>query len=124
MTAPSRPSHEEIPLNLYRVSAPGIARVAANLRLTPPGHDEVRHITLDLSGLDYRYLEGQSLGCYPRVSMTGGVPNKLRLYSIASAGWATTVTAQARRSVSSEWSSRKSPPTISTGGLPPITCAT
>jgi ferredoxin--NADP+ reductase len=79
-----RPSREEIPLNLYRVSAPGIARVVANVRLTPPGHDDVRHITLDLSGLNYRYLEGQSLGVLPAGVDDRGRPNKLRLYSIAS----------------------------------------
>src|SRR3954471_7701304 len=55
-------SRGEVPLNLYRVSAPGIARVVSNERLTPPGHDDVRHVVLDLDGLDYRYLEGQSLG--------------------------------------------------------------
>jgi len=84
MSSPSKPSREEIPFNLYRVSAPGIARVVANVRLTPPGHDDVRHITLDLSGLNYRYLEGQSLGVLPAGVDDRGRPNKLRLYSIAS----------------------------------------
>jgi ferredoxin--NADP+ reductase len=71
-------------MNLYRVSRPGIARVVASARLTPPGYDEVRHITLDLSGLNYRYLEGQSLGVLPPGVDDRGRPNKLRLYSIAS----------------------------------------
>jgi len=84
MSSPFGPSREEIPLNLYRVSAPGIARVVANARLTPPGHDDVRHITLDLSGLNYRYLEGQSLGVLPAGVDARGRPNTLRLYSIAS----------------------------------------
>jgi len=78
------PSREQVPLNLYRVRAPGIARVVANVRLTPPGYDDVRHITLDLSGLNYRYLEGQSLGVLPVGVDERGHPNKLRLYSIAS----------------------------------------
>jgi len=84
MSSLSRPSREEIPLNLYRVSAPGIARVVANVRLTPPGYDDVRHITLDVSGLNYRYLEGQSLGVLPAGVDDRGRPNRLRLYSIAS----------------------------------------
>jgi len=84
MSSPPRPSREEIPLNLYRVSTPGIARVVANVRLTPPGYDEVRHVTLDLSGLNYRYLEGQSLGVLPAGFDQRGRPNTLRLYSIAS----------------------------------------
>jgi ferredoxin--NADP+ reductase len=79
-----RPSREEIPLNLYRVSAPGIARVLASVRLTPLGYDEVRHMTLDLSGLNYRYLEGQSLGVLPPGVDDRGCPHKLRLYSFAS----------------------------------------
>jgi ferredoxin--NADP+ reductase len=79
-----KPSREEIPLNLYRVSAPAIARVVANVRLTPPGYDEVRHITLDLSGLTYRYVEGQSLGVLPAGVDDRGRPHGLRLYSIAS----------------------------------------
>jgi len=54
------------------------------VRLTPPGHDDVRHVTLDLSGLNYRYLEGQSLGVLPTGVDQRGRPNKLRLYSIAS----------------------------------------
>ena len=74
-----------IPLNLYRVSSPGIARVVASERLTPEGRDEVRHIVLDLSGLEYRYLEGQSLGVLTPGVDAAGRPHKLRLYSIASA---------------------------------------
>jgi ferredoxin--NADP+ reductase len=84
MSSLLRQSREEIPLNLYRVSAPGMARVVANVRLNPPGYDDVRHITLDLSGLNYRYLEGQSLGVLPAGVDDRGRPNKLRLYSIAS----------------------------------------
>lgn len=81
---PSDPDRDAIPLNLYRVSSPGIARVAANDRLTPEGCDDVRHVVLDLSGLEYRYLEGQSLGVLPPGRDEKGRPHKLRLYSIAS----------------------------------------
>src|SRR3954462_2011191 len=75
---------EEIPFNLYRVSSPGIARVVSNERLTPPDRDEVRHIVLNLDGLDYRFLEGQSLGILAPGTDARGRAHKLRLYSIAS----------------------------------------
>jgi ferredoxin--NADP+ reductase len=80
------PSSEDgVPLNLYRVSSPGVARVLANYRLTPPGAADVRHVVLDLSRLEYRYREGQSLGVLPPGVNEHGRPHKLRLYSIASA---------------------------------------
>jgi ferredoxin--NADP+ reductase len=78
------PRRKQIPLNTYRVSAPGIARVVSNERLTPLDHDDVRHIVLDLDGLDYSYLEGQSLGILAPGTDGLGRPHKLRLYSIAS----------------------------------------
>src|SRR5690242_6366020 len=84
MSLLSRRSREEIPLNLYRASSPGIARVLANERTTPRGCDDVRHVVLDLSGLDYRYREGQSLGVLPPGDDPRGHAYKLRLYSIAS----------------------------------------
>ena len=86
MNATSRMPSESgpIPLNLYRVSAPGTARVVSNTRLTPETCDDVRHIVVDLSGLDYRYLEGQSLGVLPPGEVSEGRAHKLRLYSIAS----------------------------------------
>jgi ferredoxin--NADP+ reductase len=79
-----RPDRESIPVNLYRVTSPGVARVVSNERLTPPGADDVRHIVLDLSGLDLPYREGQSLGILAPGLDDGGRPLKLRLYSIAS----------------------------------------
>ncbi|MBX6312268.1 MAG: ferredoxin--NADP(+) reductase [Isosphaeraceae bacterium] len=84
MSTLPKPGRDVIPLNLYRVSRPGIARVLANERLTPEGYDDVRHIVLDRSGLDYHYLEGQSLGVLPPGVDAKGRPHKLRLYSIAS----------------------------------------
>jgi ferredoxin--NADP+ reductase len=80
----TKPHREAIPFNLYRVSTPGIARVVSNVRLTPETRDDVRHIVLDLAGLDYRYLEGQSLGVLTPGVDEKGHANKLRLYSIAS----------------------------------------
>jgi ferredoxin--NADP+ reductase len=78
-------SREAVTINRYRVSNPGVARVIANERLTPPGADDVRHIVLDISGLDFPYLEGQSLGVLAPGLDEAGRPHKLRLYSIASA---------------------------------------
>lgn len=78
-------SREEFPLNLYRISAPARARVLATVPLTPPSAEEVRHITIDLSGLVYRFLEGQSMGILPPGINKRGRPHRLRLYSIASA---------------------------------------
>lgn len=46
--------------------------------------NDVRHLVIDVSGSDYRYLEGQSAGIVPPGVDTAGKPNKLRLYSIAS----------------------------------------
>lgn len=73
-----------VPLNRYRVKAPGVARVVSNERLTPADRDDVRHLVFDLGGLDYSYLEGQSLGVLVPGVEGGGRPHKLRLYSIAS----------------------------------------
>src|SRR5260370_877791 len=84
MSASMTSIREGIPFNLYRVSSPGVARVLSNRRLTPPGCDDVRHLVLDLSGLEYRFLEGQSLGVLAPGVDERGRPHKLRLYSIAS----------------------------------------
>ena len=75
---------EEVPLNTYKPVNPGLARVISNEPLTV-GEDEVRHVVLDMSGNDYRYLEGQSLGVLPPGVNEKGKAHKLRLYSIASA---------------------------------------
>jgi ferredoxin--NADP+ reductase len=84
LLSPPRRVRGEIPLNVYRVSAPATARVVSNDRLTPRGHDEVRHIVLDLDGLDLEYREGQSLGILVPGADFRGRTQKLRLYSIAS----------------------------------------
>jgi ferredoxin--NADP+ reductase len=84
MSPRSTPGQEAISLNQYRLSAPGIARVLSNDRLTPLRCGDVRHIVLDLAGLDYRYREGQSVGILPPGVNARGHAEKLRLYSIAS----------------------------------------
>jgi ferredoxin--NADP+ reductase len=84
MSASSELHRDAIPFNLYRVASPGTAHVASNVRLTLPDDDDVRHVVLDLSGLEYPYLEGQSLGVLTPGLDDRGRPHKLRLYSIAS----------------------------------------
>ena len=84
MDSPLIRGHEGIPLNLYRLSSPGIARVVSNERLTPAVCDDVRHIVLELWDFDYPFLEGQSLGVLPPAPTPQGSPQQLRLYSIAS----------------------------------------
>ena len=50
----------------------------------PDSPNEVSHIVLDISGGDFRYLDGQSVGVLPPGEDVNGKPHKLRLYSIAS----------------------------------------
>jgi ferredoxin--NADP+ reductase len=84
MSALMTSGHEAVPLNVYRVSSPGVARVLDNRRLTPSRSPDVRHLVFDLSGLNLPYLEGQSLGVLPPGVDGRGRPHKLRLYSVAS----------------------------------------
>lgn len=84
MNHPRMPDRDAIPFNLYKPTRPGTAIVRESIRLTPDSCDEVRHIVLDISGLDYRYLEGQSLGILPPGVDERGKAHKIRLYSIAS----------------------------------------
>src|SRR4051794_26497023 len=77
-------NREAVPINRYRISNPGVARAIANERLTPPDADDVHHLVLDISRLDFPYLEGQSVGVLPPGLDEAGRPHKLRLYSIAS----------------------------------------
>jgi ferredoxin--NADP+ reductase len=75
----------DIPAPRYQTDNPGIARVASNVRLTPEGVAEIRHLVLDLSGLDYAYREGQSLGIIIPGVEDRGHASTVRFYSIASA---------------------------------------
>lgn len=75
----------DIPVNLYRPNSPLMAKCISNEELVREGGEgTVRHVTFDLSGSDFRYLEGQSLGVIPEGTDEKGKPHKLRLYSIAS----------------------------------------
>jgi ferredoxin--NADP+ reductase len=69
---------------VYPASAPAIARVVSNERLTPPGHDDVHHIVLDLDGLDLDYREGQSLGVLVPGANLWGRASRVRLVPVAS----------------------------------------
>jgi len=75
----------DIPVNIYKPKNPFMAKVIANDPLVREGGiGIVQHITLDLTGSEYRYLEGQSAGIIPEGTDEKGKPHKLRLYSIAS----------------------------------------
>ena len=76
---------KDIPVNLYKPKNPLTAKVISNEPLVGEGGSGiVQHIKIDLSGSDYRYLEGQSAGIIPAGTDANGKPHKLRLYSIAS----------------------------------------
>ncbi|RUL87755.1 ferredoxin reductase domain-containing protein [Tautonia sociabilis] len=82
---PSPPDADRpVPQSRYKPEAPGLARVVSSTRLTPDHAPEVRHVVLDLGGLDYPFLEGQSLGVLTPGVDDRGHASRLRLYSIAS----------------------------------------
>ncbi len=75
---------EPVPQNLYTTDVPGVARVVSNVRLTPEPGEDIRHLVLDTAGLDFRYIEGQSLGVQVPGLRDKGHGSQLRFYSIAS----------------------------------------
>ncbi len=85
--APGKPSHKNVPINLYKPKTPFEGAVLENYSLLKDGAiGRVNHITFDLSGGDplLEYVEGQSIGIIPAGEDANGKPHKLRLYSIAS----------------------------------------
>lgn len=85
MTQAAKKPASDIPVNLYRPKDPFVAKCIGNEKLVGEGGNGiVQHVTFDLSGGDFRYLEGQSLGVIPEGTDAKGKPHKLRLYSIAS----------------------------------------
>lgn len=81
--AKSKPT--DIPVNIYRPNDPFVGKCLSNQELVGEGGiGTVRHVVLDISGGDLRYLEGQSVGIIPDGTDERGKPHKLRLYSIAS----------------------------------------
>jgi benzoyl-CoA 2,3-dioxygenase component A len=72
-------------INMYTLGKPAVARVQGNYRLTDQTSDaDVRHIILDLAGLPFPVLEGQSIGIIPPGTDDKGQPHLPRLYSISS----------------------------------------
>jgi benzoyl-CoA 2,3-dioxygenase component A len=72
-------------VNLYSVSAPAVATVTGNFRLTEDGaSSDIRHIVLDFGAAPFPVLEGQSIGILPPGAGEEGRPHNLRLYSVAS----------------------------------------
>ncbi len=75
----------DIPINIYRPTAPFIGRCISNESLVKEGGIGIcQHIKFDISSGDLRYLEGQSIGIIPPGLDKNGKPEKLRLYSIGS----------------------------------------
>ena len=83
--APAKAAHADVPVNLYKPKAPFVGTVIRNESLLKEGAiGRVNHVTMDLSGGDLRYVEGQSIGIVPDGLADNGKPHKIRLYSIAS----------------------------------------
>ena len=83
--AAAKVAHADVPVNLYKPKAPFVGKVISNDSLLEKGAiGRVNHITMDLSGGDLRYVEGQSIGIIPDGLADNGKPHKIRLYSIAS----------------------------------------
>jgi ferredoxin--NADP+ reductase len=95
----------DIPLNLYKNTAPLEVVVLENRRMTPEDSpNDVRHVVLKYAPGSYRFLEGQSAGIPPPGLNARGRPNVPRLYSIASQcagedGTATTLALTVKRVV-------------------------
>ncbi|MFT4961377.1 MAG: benzoyl-CoA 2,3-dioxygenase component A [Paracoccaceae bacterium] len=82
-TAPASASKPTI--NMYNLGKPATATVQGNYRLTAADSDsDVRHIILDLGGLPFPVLEGQSVGIIPPGVDDAGKPFLPRLYSVSS----------------------------------------
>ena len=83
--APAKAAHGDVPVNLYKPKAPFVGTVISNETLLKEGAiGRVNHVTMDLSGGELRYVEGQSIGIIPDGLADNGKPHKIRLYSIAS----------------------------------------
>jgi ferredoxin--NADP+ reductase len=81
----AKANHADVPVNIYRPSAPFMGKCISNNELVGEGGiGTVRHLKFDISTGDLRYLEGQSIGIIPPGVDKNGKPEKLRLYSIAS----------------------------------------
>ena len=83
--ATAKAAHADVPVNLYKPKAPFVGTVISNHSLLKEDAiGRVNHVTMDLSGGDLHYVEGQSIGIIPDGLADNGKPHKIRLYSIAS----------------------------------------
>ena len=72
-------------VNVYTGQRPAVASVTGNYRLTANDAScDIRHIVLDLGGIAFPVLEGQTIGVLPPGLDTAGKPHQVRLYSVAS----------------------------------------
>ena len=72
-------------INLHTPGKPAEAVVQGNYRLTAAQSDaDVRHVILDLGGLSFPVLEGQSIGIIAPGLDVAGKPHLPRLYSVSS----------------------------------------
>ncbi len=72
-------------VGLHDRTAPAVARVVGNYRVTAADSDsDVRHIVLDFGATPFPVVEGQSLGVIPPGTGPDGRPWPIRLYSISS----------------------------------------
>jgi len=68
----------------YPERTPALGRVVENRRLTRAvSGGDVHHIVVDVSGQDFPFLEGQSVGVIPPGLTAEGAPQRMRLYSVA-----------------------------------------
>mgnify|MGYP000900570872 CR=1 FL=1 len=73
------------PLNTYKPGLPLYVRCVGKERLTKSDAlDEIYHLTFDLEGQPYAFVEGQSMGVIAPGERSPGKPHQVRLYSIAS----------------------------------------
>ena len=82
------PALPEARMHLSPVHTPAIGTVVSNEKCTASSKAAgvVRHVAIDVSGtpLEGSFLAGQSFGVIPPGTDAKGLPNKVRLYSIAS----------------------------------------
>jgi benzoyl-CoA 2,3-dioxygenase component A len=72
-------------INMYNLGKPAEVKVQGNYRLTDAASDsDVRHIILDMGGLPFPVLEGQSVGVIAPGVDTDGNAHLPRLYSVSS----------------------------------------
>jgi benzoyl-CoA 2,3-epoxidase subunit A len=70
---------------MYTQSAPVIAQIKSNVRVTSPDSETaIHHIVLEFDDADFPWLEGQNVGVLPPGTDARGQAHHMRAYSIAS----------------------------------------